>query len=137
MGLDDEKKEADRSTTIELYRGHWRFNDNFFGGEPYGGREVIFYEDQPVWVMVYYGRVEDSQHEVSKLYGFLKQALALVPDDAPYRGPKEFTDGEWRYENLWQGEIDNFAGEETIYCNQGKVYSAKYMGGLVDQPRSS
>lgn len=35
-------------------------NDNFFGGEPYGGREVVFYEEKPVWMMVYYGWVAEG-----------------------------------------------------------------------------
>ena len=31
-------READHSTTIVLEHGEWRFHDNYFGGEPYGGR---------------------------------------------------------------------------------------------------
>ena len=35
-------KEADGSTTITYSSGEYRMHDNYFGGEPYGGREVVF-----------------------------------------------------------------------------------------------
>ena len=40
-------READHSTTIVLDQGEWRFHDNYFGGEPYGGREVVFLRGRP------------------------------------------------------------------------------------------
>ena len=49
------KKESDKSTTIEYMKGNWRFHDNFFWGEPYGGRVVVFYKNKPVWMMLYHG----------------------------------------------------------------------------------
>ena len=54
------KREADHSMTIELEQGPWKFHDNYFGGEPYGGREVVFFEGRPVWMAVYYGHVDDA-----------------------------------------------------------------------------
>ena len=45
-------KEKNRSTTILFNQGPWRMNDNFFGGEPYGGRIIISYENKPYWIMV-------------------------------------------------------------------------------------
>jgi hypothetical protein len=37
-----------------------------------------------------------------------------------------------RYENNWQGEIDNFSGQEKIFIDGKEVYQAYYAGGLVD-----
>ena len=34
-------KESDSSTTIPFEKGQWRSHDNFFGGEPYGGRTIF------------------------------------------------------------------------------------------------
>ena len=45
-------KEKDNSTTILFNQGQWKMNDNFFGGEPYGGRIIISYENKPYWIMV-------------------------------------------------------------------------------------
>jgi hypothetical protein len=38
------KTMPDKSTTITYTHGDFSFHDNYFGGEPYGGREVIFYK---------------------------------------------------------------------------------------------
>src|SRR2546426_8105571 len=56
-------READHSTTIVLEHGEWRFHDNYFGGEPYGGREVVFFRGQPVWMAVYYGGGDGAHSE--------------------------------------------------------------------------
>lgn len=44
-------KEPDGSTSIPFVKDMWRSHDNYFGGEPYGGRVVVFYEGKPVWMM--------------------------------------------------------------------------------------
>jgi hypothetical protein len=129
----DEVREMDQSSSITLQQEDWKFHDNYFGGEPYGGREVIFYMGKPVWIMTYYGRANTEINSISPIYKFLKKALALVPDEAPYRGPKEFEENEWKYMNNWQDDIDNFSGVETIYQNRNKVYFANYNGGVINQ----
>ena len=45
------KKQSDGSTTIEFIQGDFTFHDNYFGGEPYGGREVVFHQGKAVWMM--------------------------------------------------------------------------------------
>ena len=47
-------KERDGSTTIPFKLGDCESHDNFFGGEPYGGRTVVSYKGKPVWIMVYF-----------------------------------------------------------------------------------
>ena len=39
-------KEQDGSTTIPSEKGDWKSHDNYFGGEPYGGRAVCFSKKQ-------------------------------------------------------------------------------------------
>jgi len=125
-------KEADGSTTIPFEKGEWRSHDNFFGGEPYGGRTVVFHKDKPVWIMVYYGWVAEGV-ETDPLYGVLRNALMRMPDDYPFRGPKEYKEGEFIYANSWEGEVDRFSGEEQITQGDTLIYKANYIGGLVDQ----
>ncbi len=36
--------ESDKSTTLIFDSGDWYYNDNYFGGEPYGGREVVLFK---------------------------------------------------------------------------------------------
>lgn len=127
-------KEPDRSTTIPFEKGPFRSHDNFFGGEPYGGRTIVFYEGKPYWIMVYYGWVEEGV-ETNPVYTVLRNALKKMPEDFPFRGPKEHKEGEYVYTNNWEGEVDRFAGEEQIIQGKKLVYKANYRGGLVDQRR--
>ena len=45
-------KREDGSTIIEHEDGDWRSEDIFYGGEPYGGTEVVFHKGQAEWMMV-------------------------------------------------------------------------------------
>ncbi|MFA5188902.1 MAG: DUF5680 domain-containing protein [Patescibacteria group bacterium] len=125
--------ENDKSTTMIFIDDDWKYHDNYFGGEPYGGREVVFYENKPVYIMTYYGSVNKDITDLKGLYGFLQQALKQIPEDKPFRGPKEYQANDFKYLNEFIGEIDNFSGEEKIFQNNKQIYQAKYAGGLVDQ----
>ena len=122
----------DKSTTITFKKGDWLYHDNYFGGEPFGGREVAFYKGQPIYFMGYYGWVIDSVVDANYVYKILMDALKLIPLDYPFRGPTEYTDGELLYRNNFTGEIDNFSGEEIISKNGRTIYEANYFGGFVD-----
>lgn len=127
-----EINEPDGSHTITYEKGDWFFHDNFFGGEPFGGREVISYQNKPVWMMVYYGFVTEISLQ-NEIYTFLKKALMQFTEEMPYRGPEELVEGDWQYTNTVSGDFESFSGEESIkYKNKG-VYRAKYQGGLVDR----
>ena len=45
-------KQEDNSTTIAYEKNDWKYHDNYFGGEPYGGREFVFFKGNPLWMMV-------------------------------------------------------------------------------------
>lgn len=131
----DEKswvKDKDGSTTIKFSKGDWEFNDNFFGGEPFGGRTIILYKKKPVWIMLYYGWVKKGIN-VNPVYKVLRNALKNMPKQYPYRGPKMFREGSYVYKNRWIGEVDKFSGEERINKGKNLVYRANYFGGMVDE----
>ncbi len=132
---DNSKKiiESDKSTTLIFEDGDFKYHDNYFGGEPYGGREVVFFQNQPIYIMVYYGLVSESIVDFADVYKVLQGALSLIREEYPYRGPKEYISGDYIYSNNFIGEIDNFSGEEIITLNGQEIYKAKYMGGFVDQ----
>ncbi|MEK7171173.1 MAG: DUF5680 domain-containing protein [Patescibacteria group bacterium] len=125
-----ETDESDGSHTITYQNGDWLFNDNFFGGDPFGGREVISYQAKPVWIMVYFGFATKTSLQ-KEIYTFLKKALLAFPEDMPYRGPKKLIENEWEYHNKAVGEFANFSGEESISHKGVVIYKAKYQGGLV------
>lgn len=123
---------ADISRSIIFEDGDWKFHDNFFGGEPYGGREVIFYKNEPIWMRLYYGAVADKT-DAHTVYEVLRHALQHPDKAKPYRGPDKYVIGEYVYTNTVTGEIDKFSGRESITQNGKEVYWATYFGGLVDQ----
>ena len=84
-------------------------------------------------MMVYYGYVDESFKDFKKVYKFLREALNLIPEDKPFRGPKNYKNGDFVYLNNFKGKVDSFSGEEFIYFKGKKIYKATYAGGLVDQ----
>ena len=66
-----------------------------------------------------------------KAFIFLKKCISKIPKEFPIRGPKKMTLGDFRYENKWQGDIENFIGEENIYHKGEKVCFRNYFGGLI------
>lgn len=126
--------ENDKSTTLIFEDGDFKYHDNYFGGEPFGGREVVFLQNKPIYIMTYYGLVNESVDNFEAIYKVLQKALSLIPEDHPFRGPIEYTEGDFIYKNVFTGEIDNFFGEETISSSDGKeIYKARYAGGFVYQ----
>ena len=127
-------KETDQSTTMIFEKGDWKYHDNYFGGEPYGGREVVLFQWKPIWMMTYYGWVEKSRDIIAwEVYRILQWALRNIPECAPYRGPLEYRNEEYVYHNSYAWNIEQFSGKEIIKQGDTIVYQAQYMGGIIDQ----
>ncbi|MCF7906538.1 DUF5680 domain-containing protein [Patescibacteria group bacterium] len=127
--------EENKSTTLVFEKGNFKYNDNYFGGEPFGGREVVFFNNEPVYIMTYYGFINESVSDFGSIYKILQKALSEIPEDYPFRGPKEYSENNYKYVNNYNGEVDNFFGEEIISENGKELYRAKYIGGFVDIKR--
>lgn len=126
-------KEPDGSRSIKYEEGDYRMHDNFFGGEPYGGRLVVFYKNEPLLLEVYYGRVYATQRTADEVYGFLREALRHPGKDNPYRGPAHYQKGQLTYKSIAEGDITNHTVKEYVYDGETEIYSALVVGGLVDQ----
>lgn len=126
------QRRADGSTTIEFKKGSYAYHDNYFGGEPYGGREVVSLEGKPIWMMVYYGFVSPNA-KGEEVYPFLIESLSNATAEMPYRGPALFENGIWKYENSLTGDVDKFSGIEKIYKDEICIYEANYLGGFVNR----
>lgn len=124
-------KEVDNSTTIRFSEGSYAFHDNYFGGEPYGGREVVFFNEKPVWMMVYYGLVHGGENR--DVYTFLMESLSHSTLESPYRGPDNYSRDDWTYKNTIIGNVSHFSGTEKIYKDTLCVYEASYIGGYIDR----
>lgn len=125
-------KESDGSTSIRFEQGDFSLHDNYFGGEPYGGRMVVFFKGKPEWIMVYYGLVVPSV-KAESVYMILRNALKQMPEEMPLRGPEAYQHEDYQYQNTWKGLLERYSGEEKILKNGELVYHANYLGGLIDR----
>lgn len=82
--------------------------------------------------MLYYGFV-DKAKEINSVFGVLRNALKEMPQEYPFRGPKEYCEMEYTYSNTWSGDINGFNGKEIITLNDYQIYRADYVGGHVDK----
>lgn len=123
-------KESDRSYSSRFTQGDFTLHDNWFGGEPFGGRTIIFYKEKPYWMMVYYG--VDTQ-KATETISVLRKALSKPDETLPVRGPKTLQEGDYTYKNSWTGDVVRFTGAEFISYKGEEVFSCHYVGGLVDQ----
>ncbi len=112
------------SKTIEYIRGPWRVIDTYHVTQlssRSGGTMIISYEEDPVWMMQYFGEYEEDAIPC------LKAALRDAYTKKNFfggRGPFEFVHGDFVYQNPPEksrycefGEL--FYGEESV-CNKNK-----------------
>ena len=81
----------------------------------------------PYWSMNYAGRVTGENFSGD----FLKEALLRVPEEEPYRGPREYTGGEYAYHCETEGSFEWFQGKETIDHRGKQIYECYFHGGLI------
>jgi hypothetical protein len=124
------KKTEEGGKTISINKGDYVYTDTYFGSLVDCGQEKISFKGKVVWVMAYRGGALNERLS-KKAFSFLKKCISMIPEDFPSRGPKEFSEGKWRYENKWQGDIEGFIGEENIYYDGEKICFRNYLGGLV------
>lgn len=111
-----------------IYRdGEMTYYDTYLGGERFAGEEALWIAEKPYWAMNYIGRVTGENFSGD----FLKDALLRVPFEMPYRGPSDYSDGDYSYECFVQGGFDWFQGNETICFKGNEVYECFFHGGTI------
>ena len=124
---------------LDYERGDWHLRDSYTGYFRAPGMTIIYYKDQPAWTMAYGGiGMEEDKYKITKpTFDFLKAALMEVTPDLPYRGPKNFRDGEYQYKLRVNGDLADFDGKEVILKNKELVFSQLIFGGVVINKDSS
>ena len=111
-----------------IYReGDYMYYDTYLGGDKFAGEEALWISEVPYWSMNYVGRVTGDNFSGD----FLKEALLRVPEDKPFRGPSEFTDGDYTYKCDIDGDFEWFQGYETISYKETLIYECYFHGGLI------
>ena len=115
------------SHDLEYREGDRMYLDTFLGGERFAGEEALWIGDVPYWSMNYVGRVTGTPFSGD----FLKEALLRVPFEKPFRGPQEFSDGDYTYKCEVSGDFEWFQGYETIEYRGAVIYDCYFHGSTI------
>ena len=116
-----------KSHDFEHSEGELKYIDTYLGGEIFLGEEGIWKDNTPIWAMNYKGRVLEEGFSGD----FLKETLALVNKEMPYRGPLVYENGDYKYHCIVQGDFKWFKGYEEIFYYNKKVYECVFHGGEI------
>jgi hypothetical protein len=123
--------EADGSKTLQFKDGEFTYRDKYFGSYGFGGEEVVWFKEKPVWVMNYYGRIEKRIIDPETIFVFLRRALLKIHPKRPFRGPNHYEEADFEYTNSNIGDITRFIGTEQIAYKGETVYKLEYHGGAT------
>ena len=111
------------------------YHDTFFGGTTFIGEEVVYKDGSsvPIWGMNYYGVTLDERLSEAAMDKVLRPALMMVGEGGvlPVRGPKEFTNGDYKYRFSVDGDLSAFEGIEEIYKGEVLIYKLRCTGGKI------
>lgn len=108
--------------------GDHMYYDTYLGGNRFAGEEALWAAQKPYWSMNYAGRVMGAGFSGD----FLKEALLHVPEDMPFRGPKQYVSEDYIYTCDIDGDFEWFQGKETISYKGVVVYECCFHGGLIE-----
>ena len=123
-----------KAKDYEFTDGHLTYHDTYFGGVKFMGEEVVYYNDNILWGMNYYGVTIDDSLTEEVMDKVLRVALMKVGEDKeviPVRGPKEFVNEDYLYTFNVDGDMENFVGTEQIYKDKKLIYELKCHGGII------
>ncbi len=110
----------------------WKYEDEYYGGEPYSGNETLWFKEKDVFRCVYWGKVAPDIN-FSDIYSFLRKALKEQPNgNCVHRGPEKFVENDLTYTNECRGDIEEFSQTERIFIGEKEVYTAYFIGGRVN-----
>lgn len=112
---------------MQFSEGNLKYISKYHGKKQFIGEELLLRDDSPIWGMNYNGRI------IGEVFseGFLKEALALVPKEYPYRGPMVYQNGQYKYHCIVNGELEWFQGYEEIFFEDIKIYECNFNGGYI------
>lgn len=130
-GEEGEIRLKDGGKKFEYKKGNFSYRDIYYGFNPFIGEEIVFYQQEPILGINYYGKVIIEPVSAKEIYLFLQEALRKVTKDKPFRGPDNFNNGDFKYINNIEGKVEKFSGEERIFYKKKLVYKLNYHGGLI------
>jgi hypothetical protein len=122
------------SHDLEYHEGQFDYIDSYFGGSDFIGEEVVYYRQQPVWAMNYYGRIiEPSRITAAEAGQVIKESLSRMYQTGRFLGGWVHNTAYGTYTDTNQGDFTSFTGKEWITRDGLMVYELHYHGGLIKE----
>lgn len=113
-------------------QGHWRYLDSYFGGTDFLGQEVVWFKDEPVWAMNYYGYIVLPELIDGQRAGeTIKAALSAMYAEGRFLGGFQWSGVHGTYIDRSTGDVAHFHGREVIMVEGREAYALDYFGGLM------
>ena len=127
------KVEPLRPDTIDLAfeEGGYSYRDSYYGNTCFSGQEVVYKNGKPFWSMNYYGKILKADIPAGTVET-LKEALMLVDESSPFRGPGHHMRGDFEYKCRCRGTVEFFHGVENILHKGKEVYKLFFHGGMLE-----
>jgi hypothetical protein len=120
------------SHDLKFEEGEFAYLDSYFGGTDFLGQEVVYYRNEPVWAMNYYGRIlEPERIKADEAGQIIKQSLSAMYREGRFLDGFEYVIGDDTYLDTSEGDATMFTGREWIERVGVRVYELVYHGGLV------
>ncbi len=103
------------------------YYDTYLGGSDFAGEEALWIAGVPYWSMNYAGHVTGEEFSGD----FLKEALLRVPAGQPFRGPAEYSSGDYCYRCRTTGDFFWFQGHEYITLRGKRIYECFFHGSRI------
>ena len=113
------------SKQLEYTEGEYLYRDIYYvGANVFLGIETIYFQNKPVWNMVYRGDWNDiTDDEVASI---LPPALIANANTARTNQRVEWTKDNYRYLCEGEGEFENFHGLETVFKDGQSAHRVVY-----------
>lgn len=129
----------DSGKEIIYEEDNFKYRDRYYGFNPFSGQELVLKNNEHEWSMNYYGIIFSDKImgkiTEEEIYKFLRESLANVYADAPFRGPSKFESRDLKYFCDFEGDIKRFKGKEFIHHNHinCRIYCLEFHGGNLKQ----
>ncbi len=131
---DGKKAESCRpgSHDLKFQEGAFSYLDSYFGSMDFIGQEVVYYEDEPIWAINYYGKIlEPEKISAAEAGQIIKESLSRLYQAWRFLGGFEHVTGKGIYTDTSQGDPESYTGLEWITREDIRVYELLYHGGLI------
>lgn len=120
------------SHDLQFHDDDFAYLDSYFGGTDFIGQEVVYFQNEAVWAMNYYGRILEPELITSSEAGkVIKESLTELYKLNCFLGGFEHTTSLGTYTDTNEGSVASFTGREWITRATTKVYELVYRGGFI------